>query len=87
MSSVEWNLTRKLEWMGRRLRYIDAAGEIKEWVAAMSTINSLLKQVEIKRCSNNWMPWSKRNESVKIDFRTRDLGISDRTITCRILVW
>ena len=64
--------------MRRRLRYTDAAGKIKEWVDAMSTIISLLKQVEIKRCSNNWMPWSKRNEGVKIDFRTRDLDISER---------
>ena len=65
MSSIAYNITRKMEWMGRRLRYIDEAGEIKEWVVAMSALNALLREVEIKRCSDNWRPWKRTKEVVK----------------------
>ena len=47
MSSVAYNLTRKLEWMSRRLRWKDEAGEIKEWVSTMIAINGLLKDFEV----------------------------------------
>ena len=59
MSSVAFNLTRKLEWMGRRLRYVDDAGEIRDWIAAMKAINCLIQEVHIKKCSNNWQPWNR----------------------------
>ena len=48
MSSVVYNLTRKSEWLGRGLRWKYDAEEIKEWVAAMTALNSLLKVVETK---------------------------------------
>ena len=67
MSSIAYNLTRKLEWMERRLRYIDNANEIKDWVTSMKTINSLLKEVDIKSCSDSWKPWRKREYRVKKD--------------------
>ena len=70
MSSVAYNLTRKLEWMGRTLRRIDDAGEIRDWVAAMSAINGLLKQVDIKICSDDWQPWCK-SKGVKRDSSER----------------
>ena len=61
MSSVAYNLTRKLEWMGRRLRRIDKAAEITNWISAMKDINCLLKEVDIKECKDTWWrPWSKR---------------------------
>ena len=57
MSSVAYNLSRKLEWMARRIRRIDDAGEIKNWVEAMAAINCLLKEVDIKVYSDDWRPW------------------------------
>ena len=71
MSSIAYNLTRKLEWMGRRLRYIDNANEIKDWVTTMKTINSLLKDVDIKSCKDSWKPWRKREYGVKKDLSKR----------------
>ena len=67
MSSIAYNLTRKLEWMGRRLRHIDDAGEIKNWVSAMNDINCLLKEVDIKECSDGWRPYRKRDYGLKKD--------------------
>ena len=52
MSSVKYNIIRKMEWMARRLRYIDGAGEIKEWAAAMSALNVVLKEVDFKDSSD-----------------------------------
>ena len=60
ISSIAYNITRKMEWMGRRLRYIDEAEDIKEWVAAMSALNALLKEVDSKGCLDNWKPWKKK---------------------------
>ena len=57
MSSVAYNLSRKLEWMARRIRRIDDAGEIKLWVEAMAAINCLLKVVEFKDYNDDWKPW------------------------------
>ena len=71
MSSIAYNLTRKLEWMGRRLRYIDNANEIKDWVTTMKTINSLLKDVDIKPCKDSWKPWRNREYGVKKDLSKR----------------
>ena len=62
MSSLKYNITRKMEYMGRRLRHIDAAGEIKEWVGAMTALNSLLKDLNIKSCTDNWRPWKSTKE-------------------------
>ena len=47
MSSVTYNLKKKLEWMSRRIRRIDVAGDIKDWVEAMAAINRLMK-VDVK---------------------------------------
>ena len=61
MSSIAYNLSRKMEWMGRRLRHIDDAAEILNWVSAMKEINSLLKEVDIKEHKDTWKPWNKRD--------------------------
>ena len=66
MSSLAFNITRKLEWMGRRLRWKDDAGEIKEWVSAMTALNCLLKEVEIEPCRDSWQPWSE-NDHIRGD--------------------
>ena len=70
MSSVKYNIKRKMEWMGRRLRYIDGAGEIKEWATAMSALNVVLKEIDIKGSADNWRPWKKSKEVVREDLRT-----------------
>ena len=62
MSSLAYNLTRKIEWMGRRIRKIDDAAEIKNWASAMREINCLLKEVEIKEYKDNWRPWIMREK-------------------------
>ena len=69
MSSVAYNITRKIEWMGRRLRHINEAGEIKVWVSAMSALNALLNVVDIKGSSDNWRPWKNSKDGVKDDLR------------------
>ena len=62
MSSIKYNIRRKMEWMGRRLRHIDGAEEIKEWAAAMSALNAVFKEVDIKGSSDNWRPWNRLKE-------------------------
>ena len=57
--------------MGRRIRYIDEVGDIKEWVAAMSALNDLLKEVDIKGSSDNWRPWKRTKDVVKEDTRKK----------------
>ena len=58
MTSIAYNLTRKIEWMGRKLRWIDDAADIENWASAMRELNLLLKEVEIKEYKDNWKPWS-----------------------------
>ena len=58
MSSVAFNLKRKLEWMGT-IRYINYAGELK--------ISSLLKEINIKEFTNKWKAWSNREDGVNMD--------------------
>ena len=94
MSSVAYNLSRKLEWMSRRIRRIDVAGEIKDWVEAMSAINSLLNEVDVKEYNDDWRPWNtagtKQKHSVdkglnegilKKDLNERSLNGNDATQT------
>ena len=64
MSSVAYNLSRKLEWMARRLRHIDDAREIKVWVAAMGEINRFLKEFESKLYEDQWRPWGKEERKI-----------------------
>ena len=71
MSSVAYNITRKMEWMGRRLRHIDEPVDIKKWVTAMSALNSLLKEVDIIGSPDNWKPWERTNDAVKEDLRRK----------------
>ena len=62
MSSVAYNLWRKLEYMSRRLRHIDDVGKIEQWIAAMTAINTLLKDIEIKDYKDEWRPWGHRKK-------------------------
>ena len=59
MSSIAYNLSRKLEWMVRRLRRSDDAGDIKDWIDAMTSINRLLKETgnHYKVYRDDWRPW------------------------------
>lgn len=77
MSSICYNLKRKMEWMGRRLRKIDKAEDIKQWVSAMREINGLLKEVEINEYRDTWRPWSKRVQ------RGKDEGTIDQRASTR----
>ena len=83
MSSFVYNITRKLEWMGRRIRYIDEAGDITEWVAAMSALNSLLNEVDIKGSSDNWRPWRRTKDAMKEDFRKNGSQSWDRSLASK----
>ena len=62
MSSLAWNIKRKMEWMGRNLRKIDDAAELKNWASALRELNSVLKELDIKDYKDNWRPWSQRNK-------------------------
>ena len=65
MSSVAWNLSRKLEWMGRRLRKIDDVGGIRDKISAMAAINALLKEVAVKTYKDEWRPWREKKNTQK----------------------
>ena len=84
MSSVAYNITRKMEWMGRRLRYIDEAGEIKEWAAAMSALNSVLKEVDIKVTTDNWRPWRRPNDSEKVDGKIKSTSSREDSLASKM---
>ena len=62
--SVALNLSKKLEWMSRRLRWIDDAAEIQQWVSAMTAINKLLKGVskEKETYTDGWRPWKEQDQ-------------------------
>ena len=62
MSSAAYNLAKKFEWMARRLRHIDDASEINIWIGAMTAINRLLKEFEVKVYSDDWKPWRKKGK-------------------------
>ena len=51
-----------MEYMARRLRHIDDVGKIKEWIEAMTAINRLLKDTEIKEYRDDWTPWRQRKK-------------------------
>ena len=65
MSSLAWNIKRKMEWMGRRIRKIDDAAELKNWASALRELNTVLKELDIKEYKDNWRPWSQRNKQGK----------------------
>ena len=60
MSSLAWNIKRKMEWMGRKLRKIDDAAELISWASALRELNSVLKELDIKEYKDNWRPWNQR---------------------------
>ena len=61
------NLSKKLEWMSRRLRWIDEVAEIQQWVAAMTNINKLMKEVasDTETYKDNWKPYKAEEQSEK----------------------
>ena len=65
MSSLAWNIKRKMEWMGRNLRKIDDAAELIKWASALRELNSVLKELDIKDYTDNWRPWSQRDKQGK----------------------
>lgn len=91
MSSVEYNLSKKLEWMARKIRHIDNVLEIKDWVEVMASINSLLQNVKVKVYSDDWRPWITERKTQKPCFKKglhkeclqknlKDWSIDDRDI-------
>ena len=52
--------------MSRKLRHIDDVGKIMEWTAAMTAINRLLKDINIKEYRDDWRPWRERNKMGKV---------------------
>ena len=52
--------------MARRLRHIDDVGQIKEWIEAMTAINRLLKETDIKVYRDEWKPWGQRKKRGKV---------------------
>ena len=73
MSSVAYNLWRKLEYMSRRLRHIDDVGKILEWIQAMTAINKLLKEIDIKEYRDDWRPWRERKITGRVRMRKMDI--------------
>ena len=52
--------------MSRKLRHIDDVGKIMEWTAAMTAINRLLNDINIKEYRDDWRPWRERNKMGKV---------------------
>ena len=65
MTSLAWNIKRKMEWMGRKLRKIDDAAELINWASALRELNSVLKELDFKEYKDNWKPWSQRKKKGK----------------------
>ena len=78
MSSVAYNLWRKLEFMSRRLRHIDDVGEIMHWIAAMAAINTLLKDIDIKEYKDDWRPWGQRKKTDTIQKSEQSRGVKQK---------
>ena len=67
MSSVAFNLSRKLEWMARRIRHIDNGVKLIEWIAAMTAINKLLNEIDTTKVyRDEWTPWPHGKKSEKV---------------------
>ena len=45
MNYAARNLSNKLRWMTRQLRWINQVAEIQDWVAAMQSLNKLILAV------------------------------------------
>ena len=61
--------------MARRLRHIDDVDKIKDWIEAMTAINRLLKDTDIKEYRDDWMPWrhrKKRGMVLKMDINEEE---------------
>ena len=82
MSSVAYNLQRKLEWMSRQLKKIDGAEAIQNWVRAMTAINDLVKEcaksTEVFR--DDWRSWTstktQRHDKTPPKKKERDLVVT-----------
>ena len=74
MSSIAWNLSRKMEWMSRRIRHIDDAGKIMEWMAAMSAINKVLKEIDTTVYKDEWRPWRQGKLSEEVLKGNEEVG-------------
>ena len=42
MTSAAYNISQKLEWMSRQLRWINEEPKIKSWIKTMHSLNDLL---------------------------------------------
>ena len=76
MSSIAWNIKRKMEWMGRKLRKIDDADELIKWAAALRELNGVLKELDDKEYTDNWKPWRHRHNQGKEEGK-KDQGRSN----------
>ena len=65
--SVALNLSKKLEWMSRRLRWIDEVAAIREWVAVMTAINKLMKEAakDTETYKDCWRPYQAEEQIQK----------------------
>ena len=77
MSSLAWNIKRKMEWMGRNLRKIDDVAELINWASALRELNSVLKELDIKEYKDNWRPWIQRNKQGMKGGRTDQVESND----------
>ena len=78
--SVPYNLARKLEWMSRRLRWIDDAIEIREWLDAMSAINKLITEVprEPENFTDGWRPYKENEAAQGLHKGNREMDVDDK---------
>ena len=88
MSSIAWNLSRKMEWMARRIRHIDDAGKIMEWMAAMSAINKVLRETDTTVYKDEWGSWRQGKISEKVLKRNVDVEepAKAETMTQRLMM-
>ena len=64
MSSIAYNLFSKLVWIVSRIRHIDDAGKIMEWIAAMTAMNKLLNEMDMKNVYRTPLPHRMKSEKV-----------------------
>ena len=84
MSSIAWNIKRKMEWMGRKLRKIDDPDELIKWAAALREFNSVLKELDEKEYQDNWKPWGDEGRQVKNGGKMDHGGSNDPFLYSRV---
>ena len=77
-SSAAFNLSKKFEWMSRRIRYIDDAESIQKWIAAMEAIFNLIQLAATlsEEYADGWRPNTRHAQNLKLPSKSEKVVTS-----------